>query len=171
MIKQIRASIVMCALLACGCSKPDPVSPSAMSRPRFNQAPASGNGGKIAIPIDVEFPDYPTCPSGATLSLHVVGWFQVSVFGGQGNRNVELHTGNIVFTYSNAAGQTFVWREVGSDHLSLAPNGDLIVASVGRDGFQSIIGRIVVDDATGEVRFEAGKPIPFRDDQACAALT
>ena len=154
-----------------GCAQSDPVSPLAVNRPRFDQAPADGNGGKIVIPVDVDFPDFPTCPNGTTLSLHVAGWVQIHVRSKSNNRNVELDNVQLVFTYSNAAGLTFQWHEVGVDHYSITPDGDLVVASMGRNGFNGIIGRIVTDAVTGEVRFEAGKPIALRDDQACAALT
>ena len=62
-----------------------------------------------------------------------------------------LHQLHLDFTYSNAAGETFVWRARSVDHISLADNGDLIDNLAGRNGFDGIIGRIVFNIDTGEV--------------------
>jgi len=170
MIKPLLATILVGSLVGVsGCSRPDPVSPVSNNRPRFEQAPGDGNGKKFVLPVDLQFPDYVTCASGATLDMHLVGFVQVIVFNQANAHYFLLHELHLEFTYSNDAGETFVWREIGWDHLSLAENGDLIDNVAGRNGFDGVIGRIVW---TGDqVTFEAGNHIGTSDDQACAALT
>ena len=157
--------------VAAGCSNTDSLAPASATRSSFQQAPADGNGGKIVIPIDEQFPDFATCPNGATLSLHAVGWVQVHVLNEPNNRNLELDGLQLVLTYSNAAGQTFVWREIGPDHFYIDDNGDLIHTISGRDGFDGVIGHFVINETTGEVTFIAGNQTGTRDDRACGALT
>ena len=172
MIKPLLATILFGALSGVsGCSRPDPVSPLSNNRPRFEQAPGDGNGKKFILPVDLQFPDYVTCASGATLDMHLVGFVQIIVFDQPDAPHVLLHQLHLEFNYSNATGETFVWREVSWDHISLADNGDLIDHVAGRNGFDGIIGRIVFNITTGEATFEAGNHIGTSDDQACAALT
>ena len=171
MIKPLLATFLAGSLFGVsGCSRPDPVSPVSNNRPRFEQSPADGHGQKVVIPVDVQFNDFITCQSGATLGLHIVGWIQLWVAGQPNNRTVLLDVVHFDYTYSNAAGRTFVWREIGNDRIYIDANGNLVDASTGRIGASGIIGRIVVNNATGEVLFEAGKQFVGRDDLACAAL-
>jgi hypothetical protein len=172
MTRQLLTTLAVAALCtASGCTNSEPLAPASSVRPRFSQAPADGNGNKLVIPIDAQFPNFVTCNGGASLDMHVVGWVQVHVFGQPGNRNVELDGLYVVFTYSNAAGETFVWRELGPDHFYIDANGDLIHVITGHDGFDGVIGRFVVNTTTGEVLFVAGNQSGTRDDRACAALT
>ena len=172
MTRQMPTTLVVAALcVASGCTNSEPLAPASNVRPFFSQAPADGNGNKVVIPVDIVFPDFTTCSSGATLDMHLVGWVQVYVFDQPDSRNVELHDLHLVFTFSNAAGETYVWREIGPDHIQLADNGDLIDSATGRDGFDGVIGRIVTNTTTGAVEFVAGNQSGTRDDRACAALT
>jgi hypothetical protein len=171
MIKPLLATILVGSLFGVsGCTSPDPVAPMSDDRPRFEQAPGDGNGTKFVLPVDLQFPAYVTCASGATLDMHLVGFVQIIVLDQPNAHHVLLHQLHLDFTYSNTAGETFVWREVSWDHISLADNGDLIDHVAGRNGFDGIIGRIVFNVTTGEVTFEAGNHVGTSDDQACAAL-
>jgi hypothetical protein len=99
------------------------------------------------------------------------GWVQVRVSSQPNNRNVQLNTVQFVLTYTNAAGEAFVWREVGNDQFYIDENGDLIHVLTGRAGGFGVIGRLVINETTGEVTFVAGNQFGTADDRACAALT
>ncbi len=73
-------------------------------------------------------------------------------------------------TYTNSAGETFVFHDVGPDHYYLE-NGDLIVAITGRSTGSGVIGHVVVNLTTGEVQLIAGKGFGSVDALACEALT
>jgi len=164
----IAGTLVLGLALLAACA--DRTNPTAVyDGPLFAQAPADGNGNKQVIPIDFQFPV--TCEGGATLSLHFGGWVQMWVSSQPNNRNVQLNAVHLVFTYTNAAGESFVWREVGNDQFYIDENGDLIHVLTGRAGFFGVIGRLVINDATGEVKFVAGNQFGTADDRACNALT
>ncbi len=175
MIPRILAVLLAATVLAVSaCDKPVPLSPSVSYRPFFAQAPADGNGSKQVFSIDFTSPV--NC-SAQTLTFNIRGWAQTRSFGQTNNRNVELSVFHAVLTYTNSAGATFVWHDVGPDHVSL-DNGDLVVAVVGtstasgtiqRD--QIAIGRVVLNLTTGDVQFIAGRQLGAIDDLACAALT
>jgi hypothetical protein len=165
-----RLALTLVPPLLFACSR-GPVAPSLSDAPLFTQAPADGNGNKQVIPIDAQFPDVFTCSSGATLSLHVVGWVQIWVTSQPNNRNVTLDAINVLFTFTNSAGAAFEWREVGNDQFYFDQNGDLIHVLTGRDGGDGVIGRLVINTVTGEVTFVAGNQSGTRNDRACAALT
>jgi hypothetical protein len=163
------ALVVGAFFVTAACNDAARLTSAPSEHPSFSLAPGDGNGRKVDIPIDVEFTDAVACQNGASLDLHLTGWAQVQVFD---RPNIFLvHQIHIDFTFSNAAGQTFVWRERGTDLITVDENGDLIVHSTGRDGFDGIIGRIVTDLATGEVSFEKGNLAGTSNDQACAALS
>lgn len=167
MTKQFLTPLVVGVLFAVsGCSDSDPLSSLPSDGPLFEQVPADGNGNKEVIPVDLEIPDVVTCEGGATLSVHVVGWIQIR----EVSQPFVGTTFHLVFTYSNAAGETFVWRNIDSDHFYIDENGDLIDALTGRSGLTGFIGHIVININTGEVEFLAGKEV-FAEDLACAALT
>lgn len=157
------------ALLAACAEQTNPT--AVYDRPFFANAPAGGNGNKQVIAVDFQFPNPVTCEGGATLSLHIGGWVQVWVSSQPNNRNIQLNAVHLVFTYTNAAGESFVWREVGNDQFYIAENGDLLHVLTGRAGGFGVIGRLVVNDATGEVMFVAGNQFGTADERACAALT
>jgi hypothetical protein len=104
-----------------------------------------------------------------TIVRNITGWVQVRTFDQPENRNLELDVFHLAFTFTNSAGDEFVWHEVGPDRYYIS-EGNLFVAIVGRVGGQNI-GRLVVNLATGELEFEAGKDVGFPAAQACAVLT
>jgi hypothetical protein len=147
----------------------------AVYQPSFSGVPADGNGNKDVFDLDVTFPV--TCSSGEVISLNLVGWAQYRVFGQPNNRNAELGIFHLVFTYTNAAGDTFVWNDVGPDHFYI-DDGDLFVTITGRstasgtiDRDEILVGHVVLNLTTDEVVFVAGRGLGNVDDLACGALT
>jgi len=156
-------------VLATSCDNPAPVSPPT-DRPMFAGVPADGQGNKQVTQIDVESPI--TCAGGATLVAHFEGWLQTRTFGQPANRNILLDVIHVTTTFTNSAGETFAFTDVGNDRVYTDTNGDLVVALTGRisgspAGFGAI-GRLVVNLETGEVEFIAGQQL---GDVGCEALT
>jgi hypothetical protein len=156
------------ALAGCGADggSAEPSPPPAA----FAEAPATGNGHKLVIPIDEDEPNI-DCGGGEILELHIEGWIQVRTFPEGTNRNVELDMFHLVLKYTNTAGKTFTFQDAGPDHYYIDKNGNLIVASSGRlNG--GLIGHIVTNLTTGEVPLVAGKEFAGGSDAlACEALT
>jgi len=135
------------------------------------QAPATGSGKKEVFTIDEDIPAAATCPNGAELNLNVQGWIQLRFYSGDNNR-VELDNFHVVHTWSNSAGETFVDREILAEHYYIDKDtGRVILVFTGKLSFLGIIGKLVVDDATGEVLFVTGPGFPDHVALACAALT
>jgi hypothetical protein len=168
MTKTILTTLVAGALyVGLGCTSSEPLSPLAVDRPSFLQAPGDGNGSKNVFPLDLLLPDFTTCADGTTLSLRLVGWEQIRSIGeGPGT----IQTLNYEFIYSNAAGETYVWHQVGAGRVYLSETGDRILSAGGRFGYDPIVGHFVVNLTTGELVSIAGRAI-FAEDLACAALT
>jgi hypothetical protein len=153
------ASAIMPLLI--GCDGRGPVSPS-------NETPAfapAGNGNKQVFTVDEPFST--VCPGGAVLAGHLGGWFQV--MGGSG-RNLELNVFHLVFTFTNAGGETFVFRDVGPDRLYVK-DGNLFLAITGRSSGSGVIGHVVINLTTGEVVLVAGKEFGSPEAVACEHLT
>lgn len=162
-------------LFVFACENPQPVAPSLDPSPRFAQAPSDGNGNKRVFQFDFTFPV--SCGA-ATIDRNVRGWFQVQLFGQPNNRNVELDVFHGTNTYTNSAGETFVWHDVGRDHYYLDSDGNLIITITGpstasgnlaRDHI--VIGHVVINLTTGEVKMVAGRELESVNELACAALT
>jgi hypothetical protein len=154
--------------LVAGCEGPASVS-SPNDTPEFARVPADGHGHKLVFPIDQDLAPV-DCGGGVVLDAHVKGWIQVRVFDQTGSRNVELDVFHNVITFTNPAGETYAWHDVGPDHYYLDRDGNLIVESSGRLG-GGLIGRVVTNLTTGEVLFVAGKEFAGVESLACAALT
>ncbi|MBW3553146.1 MAG: hypothetical protein KY466_06540, partial [Gemmatimonadetes bacterium] len=135
--------------------------------PLFAETPADGNGNKEVIPFDFFIPDWVICESGEPLDLQVTGWIQIRDVR---QASMGILPGHFLFTYSNAAGETFVWQQTGTLRFFFDENGNLIVAVAGRLGIDGVIGRLVFNITTREFEFVAGNEV-FSDDLACAALT
>src|SRR5256885_4358644 len=151
--------------VALGCTNSEPTAPLTVARASFAAVPAGGNDNKVIVPID--FTDAGSCPNGTDLTRHVTGWVQERVFSQDGNRHVVLDVVHVDFTFTNSAGESYVWREVGRD-LFWIENGDLMLASTGRVG-GAVIGLFKVNLTTGEVVSLAGKEVPPRFILACEA--
>jgi hypothetical protein len=164
-------ALLYCATALAGCGNEDGSGPAGPSPApaAFAQAPATGNGHKLVIPIDEDLPSV-DCGGGQVLQGHIRGWIQVRVFDRPGSRKVELDVFHNAVTFTNSAGETYTFHDVGPDRYYLDRDGNLIVASSGRLG-GGIIGHIVVNLTTGEVEFVAGKEFPGVEALACEALT
>jgi hypothetical protein len=160
-------AIVATLFLVTGCENSEPASPST-DTPALAQVPATGNDNKLVFPVDEDLPTV-ECGGGKILDVHLEGWVQVRVFPQPSNRNVQLDIFHHVFTFTNSAGDTFVWNDVGPDHVYL--DGNFLVAVVGRSGGTGLIGRLVINLDTGEVEFSAGKEIQDIFTLACELLT
>ena len=151
-------------LLAAGCQAPESVS-APDDTPSFANAPATGNGHKLVIPIDEPGPAV-LCQGGATLDAQVQGWIQVRLF--DHGRQVELDVFHIALRFTNGAGRTWTFHEVGPDRYYVR-DGFLFIASSGRIS-GGLIGRVVTNLTTGETVFIAGKQFDGVESLACEAL-
>jgi hypothetical protein len=152
------------ALIGCAA---EPTAPRAAPEadPAFANTPATGNGHKLVIQIDQPGPDV-LCDGGATLQATVQGWIQVRFF--EHSRNLELDVFHIVLRFTNAAGRTYAFREVGPDHYYVR-NGSIFIASSGRIS-GGLIGHVVTNLTSGETVFIAGKQFDGVESLACDAL-
>ena len=167
-------------VLAFGCTDQS-TAPTALNEavpaPSLDQGgvPSDGNGNKFVFPFDID--GQVTCTSGDVLNRNDFGWFQGRIFGQPNNRNVELDVFHDVITYTNASGDTFVWRDVGPDHFYVG-DGELFVTVTGRSTASGnsnrdeiVVGHVVLNLTTGEVVFVAGNEFGTLDDLACDELT
>jgi hypothetical protein len=102
---------------------------------------------------------------------------------GNGNKDVFDFSGglgvfHLVLTYTNASGDTWVWRDVGPDHWYVDDDGDLIVTITGRSTASGtpardeiVVGHVVLNVTDGVVVSVAGRSLGPVDDLACDALT
>ena len=165
------------ALVAFGCSDPPTTSTALNDQPFFSQGgvPEDGNGNKDVFAWDDTFPV--TCISGEVITLNDVGWAQFRGFGPPNNRNVQLGVFHIVLAYTNADGDTFVWRDVGPDKVYL--DGDEVFVTISGRSTASgnidrdviVVGHVVLNLTTGEAVFVAGNEKGSVGDLACDALT
>jgi hypothetical protein len=163
----LRTLVVGALFVVWGCAESEPLSPIASDAALFERAPANGNGNKIVDVVDFDWPDPTPCPSGATLTLHIVGWLQDRP-GSDPPDQPGIVSFYFEFTYSNAAGETYVWHQLGVGNFRFNESGDLIVAFAGRT--LDNIGRMVINLTTGEVESMAGRA-SVGESLACAALT
>jgi hypothetical protein len=154
-------------LTVASCDNPGPVSPMTEDL-ALARAPSDGNGNKLVFPIDETFPV--DCGD-EELVGSAVGWIQVKLFEGAGNRNLELDVFHTVLTYTNSAGETFTFRDVGPDHYYVDDDGNLVIAITGRSTGSGVIGHVVINLTTGEVTHVAGKEFGTAEALACEALT
>jgi hypothetical protein len=163
--RSVVPALVGTLFLAIGCQAPESVS-APDDAPAFANAPATGNGHKLVIQIDEPGPTV-LCEGGATLDAHAQGWIQVRLF--DHDRNLELDVFHIVLRFTNAAGKTYTFREVGPDHYYVK-DGNLFVAASGRLS-GGLIGHVVTNLTTGETVLIAGKQFDGVESLACDALT
>ena len=165
----IAVALVGMLFVALACETRQPIAPLVRDGGALlAQVPADGNGSKQIISVDDRF----TVDCGTEMiSAHALGWLQIRTLDRADTRNVEVVAVNIVFTMTNSDGETFVWREVGSDHFTIDQDGFLLHALNGRAGAFGIIGRLVIDEDTDELEFVAGHRVGNAFANACAALT
>ena len=162
---QRRCIVMIVASLALAACQENATSPShTASQALLSGAPSDGNGNKLVFPINVT--TTLTCADGAVLTRSDVGWVQAHAL--TGGPNLELDVFHDVITFTNANGDSFVWRDVGPNRVFMQ-DGNLVIQVSGRaDGN---LGTFVIDAATGHVVFSAGPDLGPVDDQACAALS
>jgi hypothetical protein len=165
----LRTAALAALALACEQASTAP-QPADSDTPALARTPATGNGPKVVELIDEDGAAI-DCGAGDVLALHFSGWVQFRVFDEPVKRNVELDIFHVIGTYTNSAGDTFVFRDVGPDHFYLDADGNLIVAASGRQGARGLIGHIVINITTGETGLVAGKQFAGVDASACEALT
>jgi hypothetical protein len=165
--RTLATAFVATLFLVTGCENSDPAAPSA-DTPAFAQDPAAGNGNKLVFSLDEDFTV--ECGGGEILDVHAEGWLQIRVFPQPSNPNVQLNVFHSVLTFTNSAGETFTFNDLGPDRYFL-DDGIFSVAVVGRIGGAGLIGRFVINLETGEVEFVAGKEFGGVIALACEALT
>jgi hypothetical protein len=137
--------------------------------PAFASAPSDGNGNKLAVAFEDDFPV--ACPTTDVLEVHIEGWFQGRTFDQVGNPNVVLEVFHALITFTNSAGETYDFHDIGPDHYYLQ-DGTLFLAFSGHSAGSNVIGHVVVNVDTGEtVEFVAGRGFGSPVALACEALT
>jgi hypothetical protein len=134
----------------------------------FAGVPANGNGNKLVIPTDEDLPAV-DCGGGEFLDAHAEGWIQLRLFPQPKNPNIALDIFHTVFTFTNSAGETFKFNDLGPDRI-FVDGGNVFLAIIGRTS-GGHIGQFVIDLATGEVVFVAGRDFADAFTLACEALT
>lgn len=138
-------------------------------------APDDGRGNKF---VDVvENVDVPVDCDGdgtADLWLDEIGFVQGRGFPEE-NRNEFLAVFHLDLTFTDADGDSWVWRDRGPDR-GYVDDGDFVITVNGRSGVNNI-GHLRINTATGEIEVEAGRA-PFGGDlflespvdEACRSL-
>jgi hypothetical protein len=118
------------------------------------------------MPVDEEFPV--DC-NGEQLTVHLTGWLQGRLFR-QPNPNLSLDVFHFLWTFTNSAGETFTFHDVGPNRVHFdSQTGELVLEATGRAA-GLVIGHIRINVDTGEVEFIAGKDADL-EALACEALT
>ena len=110
---------------------------------------------------------------GTEIDVDLEGRIIVLIFDKPVNKGVvELNIFEFEATFTNPeTGATLTLHDVGPD-VYLVRDGELFIALTGRSTTGSgVIGRVVIDLATGEAVFEAGKPVGDYVERVCEALT
>jgi hypothetical protein len=165
--KILLITAVATAASTAGCGDFEPASPSGRG-PDYAALPGDGSGTKTVIPIEEEAAV--TCPDGTVLVRGIEGWIQVHIFGQPANRNIELDVFHVVLAFTSPSGEIFIFHEAGPDRFYV-DGSNLVVAIVGRVAAQGIIGRLVIDLETRQVRFLAGQEFGSARLLACQNLT
>jgi hypothetical protein len=153
--------------LVTGCQSSESVSPSTDNLV-LARAPATGNDNKFVIPVNEELPV--DC-DGEQLAGNLTGWFQGRFFPQPSNPNAELDVFHFLWTFTNSAGETFSFHDVGPNRVHFDfDTGEFILELTGRVA-GAVIGHLRVNLDTGEVEFIAGKDVGELNALACEALT
>ena len=144
---------------------------------------AAGSHHKTVISVDDAYSyDCTTLefgpPGAGDVDAVVDGKIQAFAPKGKGGKTFELTVFHLNVTFTNAEGDTWVWRDRGPDKL-IDVDGDGepdYVAITGRTGLNNI-GHMVIDLSTGEIVHQAGRspfggePFErFPEDYACDLL-
>ncbi|CAN5866935.1 hypothetical protein BH23GEM9_BH23GEM9_10740 [soil metagenome] len=169
MSRYLIAATVLSVLSATACDAP--TFPDAVPTVVYSNAPADGNGNKLVFTFD--FTDPVDCGS-EIITRRIQGWFQVRVLGGAGNPNVQIAIFKSTATFTNEAGETYIFRGVDAERywyeggqLYVAVHGRLPIAELG----SFFIGTLILNLDTGEVVFQRGPVDSLPRVHACEALT
>lgn len=155
-------------LLVTSCDSPEPISPTSET-PAFAGVPASGNDNKFVVVFDENFSL--DC-DGEQLAVDFTGWLQGRIFPQASNPNIELDVFHSLFTFTNTAGETFTFRDVGPNHAKIDFDTGVVTVELSGRISGGVIGHLVFNTSTGEVDFIAGNvELAARDALACEALT
>ncbi len=90
---------------------------------------------------------------------------------GRGKTQIDKYWIRDSFTRVST-GETIILNDVGPDLWSVNADGELQLALTGRSLTGSgVIGRVVINQVTGEVEHMAGKPVGSLAEQVCPALS
>jgi hypothetical protein len=122
------------------------------------------------ITVDETFADdFLTDECGVPVVTHVSGQIAVRTFSGDGTGPAQISTLNIAVT-ATSGDNTYRFRDVGADHVQIAPDGTEILMIIGQIPF-GFTGVLKIDLATGDVIHEPHHSLEGRVEDACAALT
>jgi hypothetical protein len=130
---------------------------------------AAGTPTFERVNIDKTFLDPTlTAACGFDVTMHEQGHFIVRTFSGNGPGPVEIFTVNIALT-ATANGNTYRFRDVGTDHVQITPDGTQILMVVGQIPF-GWTGVLKINLTTGVVIHEPSHSLTGGLEQVCAAL-
>jgi hypothetical protein len=115
-----------------------------------------------------------TAACGAPIAADTNGFVLVKLFDRKGGGGpLEINVFHLTATFRNlATGATAALLDVGPDRVTLDRNGNVIVTIIGRSLTGSgVIGRVVIDAATGTVLSSSGHAVGDWVANACAELT
>ena len=139
------------------------VIPAAMAGPSSNQ-------NKDVFPIVFDAPDAVDCGDGSFLDVSVDGWVQVMVYNDT-NKHIDRAIFHVEAVFTNSAGDTFRYIDVGPDKFYMDKDGNLVHTVTGRPadvgGFALSGHMVLVND---EVVSVSGNVSPTDADQACDAI-
>jgi hypothetical protein len=122
------------------------------------------------IDIDDTFDDeFLTEECGVPVTTHAKGHIIIRTFSGDGTGVAEVRTISLGFT-AMAGDNTYRFRDVGSDHVQIQPDGTAILMITGQVPFE-FSGVLKIDLETGEVIHEPRHSLEGNLEKACAALT
>ena len=115
-----------------------------------------------------------TAACGAPIAADTNGFVLVKLFDRKGGGGpIEINVFHLTATFRNlATGATASLLDVGPDRVTVDRDGNVIVAIIGRSLTGSgVIGRVVVDAATGAVLSSSGRAVGDWVENVCAELT
>jgi hypothetical protein len=113
--------------------------------------------------------DFLSDACGVPVTTHALGHVTVRTFTDGGTGPAEIVTINIGLT-ATAGDNSYRFRDVGSDHAQVMPDGTVVLMVIGQLPF-GFTGVLKLNPATGEVTLEPHHSLDSRVEQACAALT
>ena len=137
--------------------------PAAMAGPGSNQ-------NKDVFPIIFDAPGAVDCGEGSFLDVSVDGWVQVMVYNDT-NKHIDRAIFHVEAVFTNSAGDTFRYIDVGPDKFYMDKDGNLVHTVTGRPadggGFALSGHMVFVNDELVSV---SGNVSPTDADQACDAI-